>query len=118
MMHWRLSADVAGTLPSGNQPLPPADTRGDPMLVDLGRIYASPYSASFTAAAGIAGAELDGSAELASSRRAGWLDSAVGGVSDQYLDSAPVPGLVRAVYDTSDSLSLMSDSYSFCCVTN
>src|SRR3546814_1289761 len=37
MKHWRLAADVAGTLPSGNQPLPPADTRGDPLLVDLGR---------------------------------------------------------------------------------
>src|SRR3546814_20602936 len=93
MMHWRLSADVAGTLPSGNQPLPPADTRGDPMLVDLGRISASPYSASFTAAAGIAGAELAGSAESASSRRAGSLDSAAGGVSDPYFVSAPVPGL-------------------------
>src|SRR3546814_13319427 len=61
MKHWRLAADVAGTLPSGNQPLPPADTRGAPMMVDLGRISASPYSASFTPPAGIVGAGLAGS---------------------------------------------------------
>src|SRR3546814_3112111 len=93
MKHWRLAADVAGALPAGNQPLPPADTRGDPTLVDLGRISASPYSAPIAAAAGIAGTELAGSAESASSRRAASPDSAAGGASDQYFDSAPVPGL-------------------------
>src|SRR3546814_12755817 len=91
MKHWRLAADVAGTLPSGNQPLPPADTRGAPMLVDLGRISASPYSASFSAAAGLAGAALAGSAESAFFRRAGIPDPAGGRLYDHVIARAPLP---------------------------
>jgi len=107
MKHWRLAAGVAGSLPSGNQTLAPADTSGDPTLVDVARFSGADGSDGLAAPTSATGAEpAAGPAHVAMPDD--YFDSApipVAAVSgplaapdgatpdDEYFDSAPIPGV-------------------------
>src|SRR5690606_20057459 len=104
--HWRLASGVAGVLPTlpVSRSLPAADTRGDPTLIDVGRMQqaqvlrdlAVPVAAS---AADFSGEDLSDSvaesflrpepppADAPSVAQAG--ESGL----DEYFDSAPIPGV-------------------------
>lgn len=108
MKHWRLASGVAGVLPvlASGKPLPAADTRSDPTLIDVESIPEPRVDASATGimpvAASAADYSHDDSPEPAAPRES---PQAASPDSDgyEYFDSAPIPGV--DVSQTSDRTS-------------
>ena len=112
--HWRLAADVAGKLPVllVERALPAADTRHDPLAVDLSvdaGVTAEPLTDQIPAAASAADVVSDDMrlepepADVQDSRKASTAATAGRGDDDglhDYFDSAPIPGV--DVTQTSD----------------
>ena len=97
MKHWRLASGVAGTLPvlAGNQALPAADTRADPMLIDVERAAEPVTPHGVPMAASAVDYVVDDTVEHPASAGdpgASQPDSTDAGL-DEYFDSAPIPGV-------------------------
>lgn len=98
MKHWRLASGVASVLPvlQTSTILPPADTRGDPTLIDVGAMAeARPIEQMPPVAASAAG-YFDGETDAlppAAATEPHPVSSVAEGEFDEYFDSAPIPGV-------------------------
>ncbi|HWK70079.1 MAG TPA: heme biosynthesis HemY N-terminal domain-containing protein [Burkholderiaceae bacterium] len=111
--HWRLASGVAGVLPTlpVSRALPAADMRGDPTLIDVGRLPQARVLRDMPAPVAASAADFAGD-EFSDSVAAAVLapeppppdtpSSATAGEAglDEYFDSAPIPGV--DVSQTSD----------------
>src|SRR3546814_7644053 len=107
--HWRLAAGVAGVLPvlPVSRALPAADTRGDPTLIEVGRMPQAQVLRDMPAPMAASAADFDGddftdavaafvtapepvASDVLPSVTAG--EGVLDGL-DEYFDSAPIPGV-------------------------
>src|SRR3546814_17786757 len=105
--HWRLAAGVAGVLPvlPVSRALPAADTRGDPTLIDVGRMPQAQVLRDMPAPMAASAADFDGAdftdavaafvtaPEPVASDVLPHVTAGQGGLDglDEYFDSPPIP---------------------------
>lgn len=95
MRHWRLASGVAGTLPvlAASHALPAADTRGDPMLIDVEQVESAQHDAPVAASAADYVFESEAPAPAPAQPAGAAQENPADAAFDEYFDSAPIPGV-------------------------